>query len=537
MMNEPVALGESYKIGSRRVVVRGNLRASAGFSPGVVVELEDGAEALLWWGDATWGRRVLDILQRCAGVVGMPRVLEADISEEGTLEGRAALLVSGPPPGAEVFDAQKWRRVDTLAGVDALCELAEVIGAIHRAGGTLRGLRLEELFLDVRQGRVFLAAMPRLGGLEWDKPEAVWRDIRVFGELAFENMVRRECLDGHALVALLQDRSAMARAGLTYPGLNQILAGCVTPYGELAYGSVDDLLAGLMNFRAELERPLTLRVGASSTLGSYIFRHNNQDSCGHVVVESSCGSRRLRTGFFCVADGIGGIEDGEHASRLAVEAATAAFVRAWSFYGAEALEGATVPFARGIARVTSQRLALEGEFARENHRGGTTFTGLLIAGGRAGICHIGDSRAVLVRGQQCIALTEDHSLARILVRLGVLSEEEAAKDKTSQRTISRFMSTSGEVECERIDRFASGLAERFGVDEEELFTAGLEIRPGDLFLITSDGAHDEIDRAGLLDLASRFAGDPQQLCEAITRNAVMRIGRDNATALAVLVEG
>ena len=180
------------------------------------------------------------------------------------------------------------------------------------------------------------------------------------------------------------DRKAMIEAGMTYPGLNQVLAGCVTPYGDLAYSDAEDLLAGLASFRAELVRPLRFEVGSSSTLGSYIFRNNNQDSCGHVILDSQCGSRKLRAGFFCVADGIGGIEDGEHASRLAVETATTAFVRGWSFYGAERLEKAAVSFARGVARVASQRLALEGEFARENNRGGTTFTGLLIAGGRAG---------------------------------------------------------------------------------------------------------------------------------------------------------
>lgn len=530
-MSAPVSLGQSFWVGGERVVVRAMLNEPGKHASCYLVMMEDETRALLWQGSVEWGRLVLKTLQGCEGTPGIPQILGAEISG-----GQALLLLSAPPSGAVAFDSQKWQAIDTLAGVEALYGLAQVIGAIHRQDGALRGLQKSELFLDALSGQVFIVAMPRLSHLDRHKPEAVWRDIRVFGELMFENTVRRECPDGHSMVALLQDRKAMIESGLTYPGLNQVLAGCVTPYGDLAYSDVDDLLAGLLNFRAELVRPLRLQVGSSSTLGSYIFRHNNQDSCGHVLVDSQCGSRKLRAGFFCVADGIGGIEDGEHASRLAVETATTAFVRAWSFYGAERLEKASVPFARGVARVASQRLALEGEFARENNRGGTTFTGLLIAGGRAGVCHIGDSRAVLLRGQQCIELTEDHSLANILIRLGELSREEAANDKMSQRTISRFMSTSNEVECERIDGFAEGLSARFGVEEAELNTAGIEIRPGDLFLITSDGAHDEFDRAGLMDMVSRFGRQPQQLCEAITRNAVERIGRDNATALAVLIE-
>ncbi len=531
-MNAPVSLGQSFLVGSDRVVVRVVLNQHEKYPSCYLVVLEDGTRALLWQGPAEWGRLALKTLQGCEGTPGIPQILGADISVT-----QALLLLEAPPQGAGAFDSPKWNTLDRLAGVESLYELAQAIDAIHRQGCALRGLQKSELFLDASTGQIFIVAMPRLCKLDRQKPEAVWRDIRVFGELVFENTVRRECPDGHAMVALLQDRKAMIEAGLTYPGLNQVLAGCVTPYGDLAYSDVEDLLAGLVNFRAELVRPLRFRVGSSSTLGSYIFRHNNQDSCGHVIMDSHCGSRKLRAGFFCVADGIGGIEDGEHASRLAVETATTAFVRAWSFYGAERLEKAAVPFACGVARVASQRLALEGEFARENNRGGTTFTGLLIAGGRAGVCHIGDSRAVLLRGQQCIELTEDHSLANILIRLGELTREEAAKDKMSQRTISRFMSTSTEVECERIDGFPNGLSARFGVDEAELNTVGLEIRPGDLFLLTSDGAHDEFDRAGLMEMVSRFGKEPQQLCEAITRNAVERIGRDNATALAVLIEG
>lgn len=531
-MSTPVSLGESFVVGLDHVVVRTVLHSGEKCSASFLVAMDDGTPALLWLGQADWGRRVLETLQGCDGVAGVPRILGAEVSA-----GNAALLLSAPPSGAMSFDESSWQELDSLTAVEALHELAHMVGALHRQGSTLRGMRLSELFFDAVSGQFFIVAMPRLCKLERQKPEVIWRDLRLFGELAFGNTMQRACPDGHAMVALLQDRRAMIETGLTHAGLNQVLAGCVTPYGDLAYLDVDDLLTGLGSLRAELVRPLGLQIGSSSTVGSYIFRHNNQDSCGHVVLDSQCGSRKLRSGFFCVADGIGGIEDGEHASRLAVESAATAFVRAWSFYGAERLEKAAVSFARGVANVVSQRLVLEGEFARQNNRGGTTFTGLLIAGGRVGVCHVGDSRAVLVRGQQCIALTEDHSLARILIRLGDLTEEEARKDKMSQRTISRFMSTSNEVEDERIAGFGEGLAARFGVDEEEFNTVGLEIRPGDLFLITSDGAHDEFDREWLLEQVNRFRGEPQQLCEAITRNAIERIGRDNATALAILVEG
>ncbi|MBA2663611.1 MAG: serine/threonine-protein phosphatase [Bradymonadaceae bacterium] len=527
-----LSAGQEFVFGERRLTIQRALHDDASSSPSYLVLVGDAKAALLWQGSETWGRRVLETLSNAEEIAGLPRIIDSQIGN-----GSASILLTAPPASAEPFDVWKWRHVQRTSSVESLRRLALAMGAIHARGGWLQGLRRHDLFMTPSSGALFMVAMPRLAALDRESVEAVWRDIRVFGELAFENFMEREYPGGHQLVALLQDRAAMAEAGLNAPGLTQVLAGCVTPYGDLAYTNIAELLRGLDHFRAELVRPLNMRVGSTSTLGSYIFRQNNQDACGHVMLDAICGSRKLRVGFFCVADGIGGIQDGEHASRMIVESACTAFARAWSFYGAERLEQTPVPFARGIARVACQRLVLEGEFDPGNNRGGTTFSGLLIAGGRAGVCHIGDSRVMLVRGDECIALTEDHSLAAILIQLGELTAEEAERNEASQRTISRFMSTANEVECERIDGFPARLAERLGLRSFGLNTAGIEVRPGDIFVLTSDGAHNEYDLPTLRRLIAQNSGDPQKLCDAIAGHALERIGRDNSTVVAVLVEG
>lgn len=438
-----------------------------------------------------------------------------------------------PPSSARPFGDAEWRRLDGAQAVDALLELVETIAEIHRAGMELQGVRRADLQLDAARGRLYLTEAPRLRPVERLEPESVWRDGRLIGELAYENFMDEDYPGGHQMAALLQERSAMAETGLLQPGLTQVVAVCVSPYGELALLDMEDLARALHQLRLELARPLTFRVGSTSTVGNYIFRRNNQDSCGHLVMQSITGSAKRSVGFFCVADGIGGIQDGERASKLAVESSCLAFGRALSHYGATVLSEKPSAVARAIAKVTSQHLALEGEFDTARNRGGTTFTGLVIAGDRVGIGHVGDSRAVLVRGGKITQLTRDHTLARILDNLGEQAASQAQAEM-SQRTISRFLSTGIELESSRIDGFgreAAALETDADVD-----VAGLKVEPGDLFVLTSDGVHDEIGAERLQQLVTLHRHEPQALSNALVQHALSQVGRDNATALVVLVE-
>jgi protein phosphatase len=445
----------------------------------------------------------------------------------------AQAFVTTPSDGAKPFDDTSWRRLPCEVAVDALRAFVDTIAAVHGAGMELRGIQRSELYLDVERGQLSLVEAPRLRPIERLEAENVWRDARLIGELAYESFMDEDYPGGHQMAALLQERSAMADTGLLQPGLTQLVAVCVSPYGELALLDMQDLARALDQLRSELARPLTFRVGSSSTVGNYIFRRNNQDSCGHLVMQSITGSAKQSVGFFCVADGIGGIKDGERASKLAVESACLAFGRALTHYGATFLSEQPAAVARAIAKVTSQRLALEGEFDAGHNRGGTTFTGMVIAGSRAGIGHVGDSRAVLARNAEIIQLTRDHTLANILDSLG----ERAANDaqaEMSQRTISRFLSTGIELESERIDGFgaqASVLAPDCDID-----VRGFEIEPGDLFVLTSDGVHDQCAEGRLEQLVALHSQEPQALSNALVQNSLSQVGRDNATAMVVLVE-
>ncbi len=442
-------------------------------------------------------------------------------------------LLDTPPDAAQPFDDGRWRQLDGRRAVAALRHLVDTIDRVHQAGFELRGVRRADLYIDEARARLCLAQAPRIQPVSRLSAEGVWRDGRLIGELAYENFMDEDYPGGHQMAALLQERSAMAELGLLQPGLTQVVAVCVSPYGELALLDMDDLARALDQLALELAEPLSFRVGTRSTVGNYIFRRNNQDSCGHLVMQSVAGSDKRSIGFFCVADGIGGIRDGERASKLAVESACLAFGRALAHYGATALSTRPAAFARAIAKVTSQRLVLEGEFDAAHNRGGTTFTCMIIGGDRAGIGHVGDSRAVLVRDGGVIQLTRDHTLASILDSLGEAAETDAQAEM-SQRTISRFLSTGIELEAERVDGFGPA-AQKLEADAD-LNTVGFEVQRGDLFALTSDGVHDEIAAERFQQLVALHRRAPQALANAMVEQALAQVGRDNATALVVLVE-
>lgn len=458
---------------------------------------------------------------------------------------RAAGILGAPPTQARAFHDEDWWRVAPLAAIDGLLHLAQALARLHDAGLELNGLNREDLKLDPESGEIYLAQTPRVGEISAARDpgtpnKSVWRDARLVGELAYEYFMREQYPGGHQLAELLQEREAMAELGLLQPGLTQLVAACVSPYGDLALQEMSDLARALEHFRREVDRPLSIRVGSASTLGNYIFRRNNQDSCAYLTMRTSTGSQHQFVSFFCVADGIGGISDGERASQLAVQAGCRAFGRALNHYGGEYLAKYPGDFARAIVQITSERLALQGEFDPDNNRGGTTFTCMVLAADRVGVGHAGDSRALLVRDGRLLSLTREHTLATILKDLGQ-SSTDPSRAESNQRTISRFLSTAIELDPSRIDgfspEFSNFITELDPSTSAELIDhIGFRARPGDLFLLSSDGVHDVVEPTRLRQLIALHDRAPQALADAIINQVLEQVGRDNATVVAILAE-
>lgn len=169
-------------------------------------------------------------------------------------------------------------------------------------------------------------------------------------------------------------------------------------------------------------------------------------------------------GLWVVADGMGGHQNGDLASRLIVESL------------AELAAGGG--FEQRLQRLRdclhrlNRHLSLGLTLTRDNPEMlvGSTVVALLAEGSRLACVWAGDSRCYLLRGRQLFQLTRDHSLQQQLIDEHGMSAEEAARQPSAQ-ALTR----------------AIGAAEELQLDILEL-----ESLPGDVFLLCSDGLYQDL---------------------------------------------
>ena len=210
---------------------------------------------------------------------------------------------------------------------------------------------------------------------------------------------------------------------------------------------------------------------------------------------------------FAIADGMGGAQAGELASRLA----------------AAAIEEAApaVSDEQGVVTVVRQanRRIFERALQDPGAAGmGTTATVALVDEREETltIAHVGDSRAYRYRDGVLEQLTTDHSLVGELVRAGRLTEAEAAVHP-HRSVITRALGTDAEVEVE---------------------TRIVEIAPGDLVLLCSDGLSAMVRDEDIMRILGGAEGDPHRSVDALVRAANDAGGEDNITVVVFeLVEG
>jgi serine/threonine protein phosphatase PrpC len=226
------------------------------------------------------------------------------------------------------------------------------------------------------------------------------------------------------------------------------------------------------------------------------------------AVASDTGRRRLRNEdnyvvappLFAVADGMGGAQAGEVASRLA----------------ASALEGDGPERLQGLDRLdaliqeANRRIYDRASNDPSASGMGTTMTVALVEDMTVAIGHVGDSRAYLVRGEQMEQLTEDHSLVNELMKTGKLSEEEAHVHP-QRSVITRAVGTDPDVD---VDAFT------------------IEAEEDDVFLICSDGLTDMVEDEEILELVHENRGDLDKAVQALVSAANRVGGDDNITAVA-----
>ena len=202
---------------------------------------------------------------------------------------------------------------------------------------------------------------------------------------------------------------------------------------------------------------------------------------------------------FAIADGMGGAQAGEVASRLAT---TAVKEGAGNGGGEQRIADLIQEANRRVYDRSSSDPNTSGM--------GTTMTVALVEDDHVAFGHVGDSRAYLIRGERMEQLTEDHSLVNELLKTGKLSREEA-ESHPQRSVITRALGTDPDVDVDT-----------FSVRAED----------GDLFLLCSDGLTDMVSEDSILSVVERNRDDIDGALRALVKEANRGGGQDNITVVA-----
>jgi protein phosphatase len=226
------------------------------------------------------------------------------------------------------------------------------------------------------------------------------------------------------------------------------------------------------------------------------LRDNNEDA--YLLRDTGMGSGAAIAAL-AVADGMGGYEDGQVASRLAID-------MAGRVLGDGAADSASIQqaFARADEKIRTVAMA---DGSRRSM--GTTLTFAVVHQGEALVGHVGDTRAWLFHQGSLQQITADHSRVGRLLRAGVITEEDAI----------------GHPDANVLEQ-ALGAGDRPSVD---MYRLG--VGPGDVLLLSSDGMHGSVHREEI-EAMLREHLSMQDVCDRLASLALAKGSSDNVTVVA-----
>ena len=227
-------------------------------------------------------------------------------------------------------------------------------------------------------------------------------------------------------------------------------------------------------------------------------------------------------GFYVVADGVGGHNKGEVASRECIEQ-----LQMWVRGASRTLDALVKRCEEGDsdANWEIRRLLESGlqsacymvygmaELSPDKRGMSTTCSALLVRGGYAFAAHVGDSRVYRIRRRSVLQITEDHTLINYKLKHGLITALEAERS-TAKNVITRAV---GHKDYVQVD------------------TADVDVAPGDRFVMCTDGLHGYLKNdQEIIELCADDALDAGASASIDLANS--RGGRDNITVVVVEVQ-
>ena len=235
-----------------------------------------------------------------------------------------------------------------------------------------------------------------------------------------------------------------------------------------------------------------------------LVRPNNEDFWGSAP----------ELNLFVLSDGMGGLEAGEVASRLAVDTVLA-HCRAAAANSSLPFAGESIPGVSDVSnrlasavRVANGKIHDEAMRKQASQGMGATLVAVQFTDGRMSIAHVGDSRVYRVRDRNIEQLTQDHSFVGEQIRQGNMTQEQA--DATNLKNV---------------------LIRALGIDPDVEVDAGEElVMDTDTILLCSDGLTRELSDAQIGEILVD-AEDSQEAADELVECAKQAGGGDNITAI------
>ncbi|KFI34401.1 protein phosphatase [Peptococcaceae bacterium SCADC1_2_3] len=212
-------------------------------------------------------------------------------------------------------------------------------------------------------------------------------------------------------------------------------------------------------------------------------------------------------GLFAIADGMGGHQAGEIASRLATQK-LADFIRTYL----EFCSDQETLLTKGMQEINHQIYLISQQNKRYQGMG-TTLTAALIQNNHLYLAHIGDSRLYLLRQEQIKQLTEDHTVVQNLVTSGTITADQA-RTHPKRHILTRALGIDSNVKAE---------------------ISQINLKAQDKILLCTDGLTNYVTPEEIHHLVNK-AAEVKQAVHNLTEMALERGGADNITVILVAVD-
>ncbi len=300
-------------------------------------------------------------------------------------------------------------------------------------------------------------------------------------------------------------------------GIPQILNRCLGDK-ETRYSSAEELHRDLVRLVKRLTPEVRYLIGAATSIGLEPTRTTNQDAFTYCQGALSSEEESQAWAMACVADGMGGMEAGEAASRAVVtsfEAQALAAFSARSLHAPAAHASEVKKWAHGANEGVIS--ALE----RRKAKGGSTVICACLVGNRLAIAHVGDCRLYLIRSGEARLLTRDHSLAMALAMQGEIGLNEVRTHPERSR-VTRSLGDRRPMPDYLVDTL-----------EQVTGKPTMDLELGDTLLLCTDGVWEPLSDEELVSCIVSHECDLNAAAEALVKTTLARGGGDNATAVLV----